>query len=33
MAADEDSAITQAHLEAAAQLEYEGMGKITFRAA
>ena len=33
LAADEDSAITQAHLEAAAQLEYEGMGKITFRAA
>ncbi len=28
LAADEDSAITAAHLERAAQLEYEGMGKI-----
>ena len=28
LAADEDSAITSAHLERAARLEYEGMGKI-----
>jgi AAA+ superfamily predicted ATPase len=33
LAADEASSITQAHLEYAAQLEYEGMGKITVRAA
>jgi hypothetical protein len=28
LAADEDSEITAAHLERAAKLEYEGMGKI-----
>jgi broad-specificity NMP kinase len=33
LAADEASSITQAHLEYAAQLEYEGMGKIALRAA
>jgi AAA+ superfamily predicted ATPase len=33
LAADESSSITQAHLEYAAQLEYEGMGKITVHAA
>jgi broad-specificity NMP kinase len=32
LAADEDSAISQAHLEYAAQLEYEGMGKIAVAA-
>jgi broad-specificity NMP kinase len=33
LAADESSSITQAHLEYAAQLEYEAMGKITAHAA
>jgi SpoVK/Ycf46/Vps4 family AAA+-type ATPase len=33
LAADEGTAITQAHLEYAAQLEYEAMGKITVHAA
>jgi ATP-dependent 26S proteasome regulatory subunit len=33
LAADEGSAITHAHLEYAAELEYESMGKITFRIA
>ena len=28
LAADEDSAITTAHLERAAKIEYEGMGKL-----
>ncbi|MEO8704688.1 MAG: hypothetical protein ABI867_31825 [Kofleriaceae bacterium] len=28
LAADEDSIITRAHLERAARVEYEGMGKL-----
>jgi hypothetical protein len=30
LAADEDSAITGSHLERAARIEYEGMGKLSY---